>query len=142
MATEIRVPTLGESVSEATVGKWLKQAGEAVGADEPLVELETDKVAVEVPAPASGTIADIVAKEGDTLAVGGLAGAFHRRRRACGKAGAGAKACGPASAGRRTRRPNLRSKRRCRLAGGREDRRRARLSMWRQSQVRASAARC
>ena len=76
MATEIRVPTLGESISEATVGKWLKQAGEAVAADEPLVELETDKVAVEVPAPASGTIADIVAKEGDTLAVGGLLAHF------------------------------------------------------------------
>jgi 2-oxoglutarate dehydrogenase E2 component (dihydrolipoamide succinyltransferase) len=72
MAIEIRVPTLGESVAEATVGKWLKNAGDAVAADEPLVELETDKVSVEVPAPANGTLTDIVAKEGETLAVGGL----------------------------------------------------------------------
>ena len=54
MATEIRVPVLGESVVEATVGQWFKQAGDTVSADEPLVELETDKVTVEVPAPASG----------------------------------------------------------------------------------------
>ncbi|MBA4791461.1 MAG: dihydrolipoamide succinyltransferase, partial [Rhizobiales bacterium] len=54
MATEIRVPTLGESVTEATIGKWFKKPGDAVKADEPLVELETDKVTVEVPAPAAG----------------------------------------------------------------------------------------
>jgi len=72
MAIEIRVPTLGESVAEATVGKWLKKAGDAVAVDEPLVELETDKVSVEVPAPAAGTLTEIVAKEGETLAVGGL----------------------------------------------------------------------
>ena len=54
MATEIRVPELGESITEATVGQWFKSAGDAVGADEPLVELETDKVTVEVPAPAAG----------------------------------------------------------------------------------------
>ena len=58
MATEIRVPTLGESVTEATVGKWFKRAGDAIAADEPIVELETDKVTVEVPAPAAGTLAD------------------------------------------------------------------------------------
>ena len=57
MAVEIKVPTLGESVTEATVAKWFKQAGEAVAADEPLVELETDKVTVEVPAPSAGTSA-------------------------------------------------------------------------------------
>ncbi len=74
MATEIRVPTLGESVTEATIGKWFKKAGEAVAADEPLVELETDKVTVEVPAPAAGVLAEITAKEGDTVEVGALLG--------------------------------------------------------------------
>ena len=76
MATEIRVPTLGESVVEATVGQWFKQAGEAVNADEPLVELETDKVTVEVPAPASGVLSEIVVKPGETVAVGALLGAI------------------------------------------------------------------
>ncbi|OYW57917.1 MAG: hypothetical protein B7Y84_07700, partial [Azorhizobium sp. 32-67-21] len=70
MATEIRVPTLGESVSEATIGKWFKKPGDAVKADEPLVELETDKVTVEVPAPASGVLAEIVAADGTTVGVG------------------------------------------------------------------------
>ncbi|MEX0745329.1 MAG: 2-oxoglutarate dehydrogenase complex dihydrolipoyllysine-residue succinyltransferase [Phycisphaeraceae bacterium] len=76
MPTEIRVPALGESVVEATVGQWYKQAGEAVSADEPLVELETDKVTVEVPAPASGVLSEIVVKSGDTVAVGALLGAI------------------------------------------------------------------
>ena len=76
MATEIRVPTLGESVTEATVGQWYKQAGDAVTADEPLVELETDKVTVEVPAPASGVLSEIIVKAGDTVAVGSLLGAI------------------------------------------------------------------
>ena len=67
MATEIRVPTLGESVAEATIGKWLKSAGDAVAVDEPLVELETDKVSVEVPSPVAGVLAAIDAKEGDTV---------------------------------------------------------------------------
>jgi len=72
--TEIRVPTLGESVTEATIGRWFKQPGEAVAVDEPLVELETDKVTIEVPAPAAGVLADIAAKDGDTVAVGALLG--------------------------------------------------------------------
>ena len=76
MATEIRVPTLGESVTEATVGKWFKQPGEAVAADEPVVELETDKVTLEVPAPAAGTLAEITVKEGDTVEVGALLGSI------------------------------------------------------------------
>ena len=76
MATEIRVPALGESVVEATVGQWFKQAGDVVSVDEPLVELETDKVTVEVPAPASGVLADIVVNAGDTVAVGALLGAI------------------------------------------------------------------
>ncbi len=71
---EIRVPTLGESVTEATIGRWFKQAGEAVAADEPLVELETDKVTIEVPAPASGVLAEIAAKDGETVAPGALLG--------------------------------------------------------------------
>jgi 2-oxoglutarate dehydrogenase E2 component (dihydrolipoamide succinyltransferase) len=76
MATEIRVPSLGESVVEATVGQWFKQAGDAVSADEPLVELETDKVTVEVPAPASGVLSEISVKPGETVAVGALLGAI------------------------------------------------------------------
>jgi 2-oxoglutarate dehydrogenase E2 component (dihydrolipoamide succinyltransferase) len=76
MPKEIRVPSLGESVVEATVGQWFKQAGDAVAADEPLVELETDKVTVEVPAPASGVLSEIVVKSGDTVAVGALLGAI------------------------------------------------------------------
>ena len=74
MATEIRVPTLGESVSEATIGRWYKKAGDVVKADEPLVELETDKVTIEVNAPASGVLSEIVAKDGETVAPGALLG--------------------------------------------------------------------
>ena len=76
MATEIRVPTLGESVTEATVGKWFKKAGDAIAADEPIVELETDKVTVEVPAPAAGVLAEIVVQEGETVGVGALLGSI------------------------------------------------------------------
>jgi 2-oxoglutarate dehydrogenase E2 component (dihydrolipoamide succinyltransferase) len=72
--TEIRVPTLGESVTEATIGKWFKKPGDLIAVDEPLVELETDKVTIEVPAPAAGTLAAIVAKDGETVAVGALLG--------------------------------------------------------------------
>ncbi|MEN9896057.1 MAG: hypothetical protein RIR97_1909, partial [Pseudomonadota bacterium] len=74
MSTEIRVPTLGESVSEATVGSWFKKVGDTVKADEPLCELETDKVTVEVNAPASGVLLEIVAAAGQTVAPGGLLG--------------------------------------------------------------------
>jgi 2-oxoglutarate dehydrogenase E2 component (dihydrolipoamide succinyltransferase) len=76
MATDIRVPTLGESVSEATIGKWFKAAGDAIAMDEPLVELETDKVTIEVPAPAAGTLSEIAVKEGDTVEVGALLGSI------------------------------------------------------------------
>src|SRR3981189_1152434 len=71
---DIRVPTLGESVTEATIGRWFKQQGEAVAVDEPVVELETDKVTIEVPAPAAGVLSDIAAKDGSTVAVGALLG--------------------------------------------------------------------
>ena len=92
--TDIRVPTLGESVTEATIGKWFKQPGDAVAVDEPLVELETDKVTIEVPAPAAGVLGEIAAKDGETVAVGALLGQIQD--------GAAAKAAteGPAAAGR------------------------------------------
>src|SRR5712664_993509 len=76
--TEIRVPTLGESVTEATIGKWFKQLGDPVEADEPLVELETDKVTIEVPAPAAGVLSEIVAKDGETVSVGALLGQINQ----------------------------------------------------------------
>ncbi len=76
MATEIRVPSLGESIVEATVGQWFKQAGDVVSAAEPLVELETDKVTVEVPAPTSGVLSEIAVKTGETVAIGALLGAI------------------------------------------------------------------
>ena len=74
MAIEIRVPALGESISEATVGKWFKKAGEPVRADEPLVELETDKVTLEVNAPGAGVLSEITAETGQTVAIGALLG--------------------------------------------------------------------
>jgi 2-oxoglutarate dehydrogenase E2 component (dihydrolipoamide succinyltransferase) len=92
MATEIRVPTLGESVTEATVGQWLKKVGDAVKADEPLVELETDKVTLEVPAPTAGVIASIEAKDGSTVGIGALLGSINADAAAVAKAGGGAKA--------------------------------------------------
>jgi 2-oxoglutarate dehydrogenase E2 component (dihydrolipoamide succinyltransferase) len=76
MTIEIRVPTLGESVTEATIGRWFKQAGDPVAADEPIVELETDKVTLEVNAPAAGVLAEISAKNGETVGVGALLGAI------------------------------------------------------------------
>src|SRR6266852_4601907 len=92
--TEIRVPTLGESVTEATIGRWFKKAGDAVAVDEPLVELETDKVTIEVPAPSAGTLGDIIAKDGETVAVGALLGQIND-----GEAGAASKpAAAPARA--------------------------------------------
>src|SRR5712691_5730732 len=72
--TEIRVPTLGESVTEATIGRWFKKPGDAVAVDEPLVELETDKVTIEVPSPAAGVLGEIAAQDGETVAVGALLG--------------------------------------------------------------------
>jgi 2-oxoglutarate dehydrogenase E2 component (dihydrolipoamide succinyltransferase) len=76
MSKDIRVPTLGESVTEATIAKWFKKEGDAIKADEPLVELETDKVTVEVPAPVSGKLEKIVAQAGSTIAVGALLGSI------------------------------------------------------------------
>ena len=73
---EIRVPALGELVTEATIGKWFKKAGDVVAVDEPVVELETDKVTIEVPSPAAGVLTDVAAKDGETVAVGALLGAI------------------------------------------------------------------
>ncbi len=84
MVTEIRVPALGESVSEATIGQWFKKPGEAVSADEPLVELETDKVTIEVRAPGAGVLEAVSAKPGDTVQVGALLGQIGGARRAVG----------------------------------------------------------
>jgi 2-oxoglutarate dehydrogenase E2 component (dihydrolipoamide succinyltransferase) len=78
MAIEIKVPALGESVTEATVGQWFKQPGEAVKIDEPLVELETDKVTVEVPAPAAGVLADIQVEQGATVGIGSVLGSIKQ----------------------------------------------------------------
>ncbi len=90
MATDIRVPTLGESVTEATIGQWFKKVGDTVAADEPVVELETDKVTIEVPAPAAGVLEAITANPGDTVNVGALIGAI-------GAAGSSAAAAAPAA---------------------------------------------
>jgi 2-oxoglutarate dehydrogenase E2 component (dihydrolipoamide succinyltransferase) len=90
MAVEIKVPTLGESVTEATIAKWFKKVGDAVKADEPLCELETDKVTVEVPAPAAGMLSAITAEAGTTVAVGAKLGELE--------AGAAGKAAAPAAA--------------------------------------------
>ncbi len=92
MSTEIKVPTLGESVSEATIGQWFKKVGDTVAVDEPLVELETDKVAVEVPAPVAGVLEQIVANEGDNVEVGALIAVMAE-----GAAAAPAKAAEPAA---------------------------------------------
>jgi 2-oxoglutarate dehydrogenase E2 component (dihydrolipoamide succinyltransferase) len=90
MSTEVKVPALGESVSEATIGEWLKQPGEAVAADEPIVSLETDKVAIEVMAPVAGVMGSQIVKAGDTVAVGALLATIE--------AGSSAQAAVPAAA--------------------------------------------
>src|ERR1700693_1328394 len=91
---EIRVRPLGEPSPQATIGKWFKKAGDAVAVDEPLVELETDKVTIEVPAPSAGVLGEISAKDGETVAVGALLGQITD-----GAAGAAAKpAAAPAKA--------------------------------------------
>ncbi|PWV98329.1 2-oxoglutarate dehydrogenase E2 component [Hoeflea marina] len=101
MATEVRVPTLGESVSEATIGTWLKKVGDTVTVDEPLVELETDKVSIEVPSPVSGVLSEILAKDGETVEVNALLAqitAGEGAATAPAKAEAPAKAAEPATA--------------------------------------------
>jgi 2-oxoglutarate dehydrogenase E2 component (dihydrolipoamide succinyltransferase) len=90
MATDVTVPTLGESITEATLGQWLKKPGDAVKADEPIASLETDKVAVEVPSPVDGTMGETLVAEGDNVAVGAVIARIE--------AGAGAAAAAPATA--------------------------------------------
>jgi len=104
---DIRVPTLGESVTEATVGKWFKQPGDAVAVDEPLVELETDKVTLEVPAPAAGVLSEVAVKNGDTVAVGALLGQIKEGASAAPKASA--PAAKPADPPKQTPAPPQRS---------------------------------
>jgi 2-oxoglutarate dehydrogenase E2 component (dihydrolipoamide succinyltransferase) len=98
MAIEIRVPTLGESITEATVGKWFKKAGDPVQADEPLVELETDKVTLEVNAPSAGVLSEIVADTGQTVAIGALLGQVSPGAATAGAAAAPAPAAKPTAA--------------------------------------------
>src|ERR1700712_3010814 len=98
MPTETRVPTLGKSVSEATIGRWFKKPGDPVKADEPVVELETDKVTLEVNAPAAGTLGDIVAKDGETVTPGAVLGSIV-------EGGAGSQAAAPAKAAPAKRAP-------------------------------------
>ena len=74
MSIELIVPTLGESITEATVSKWLKKVGESFEADEPLVEIETDKITVEVPAPSAGVLSEITVQEGKDVSIGGVLG--------------------------------------------------------------------
>ena len=90
MATEVKVPTLGESVTEATVGAWLKRPGDTVALDEPIASLETDKVAVDVPSPVAGVLGQQLVKEGDTVGVGAVIAIIE--------AGASAGAAVPAAA--------------------------------------------
>ncbi len=98
MATEIKVPTLGESVTEATIGQWFKQPGDAVSADEPLVELETDKVTIEVPAPSAGTMGEQLVAEGDTVEVGALLAMLNEGEGGVAAPAAAAAASAPAAA--------------------------------------------
>src|SRR5215469_8581260 len=97
MATEIKVPALGESVTEATVAKWLKKVGDPVKVDDPLVELETDKVTLEVNATAAGMLAAIAVPEGGNVAVGGVLGTIGD--------GAAAAAAAPAKAPAKAEKP-------------------------------------
>ena len=105
MAIEIKVPALGESVTEATVGQWFKQPGDPVAVDEPLVELETDKVTIEVPAPAAGVLAAIKVPQGTTVAVGSVLGAIANAGAQPGAANEGAALPTPARPTPQRRRP-------------------------------------
>ena len=98
MATEVKVPTLGESVSEATVGEWLKQPGDAVAADEPIASLETDKVAVDVPSPVAGVMGEHVVAVGDTVEVGAVIAVIEEGSGAARSKPAAAKEATPAPA--------------------------------------------
>ncbi len=98
MATEVQVPVLGESITEATVGEWLKQPGDAVALDEPIASLETDKVAIEVPAPVAGILGEHIAKAGDTVSVGAVITVINEGAAANAASPIAAKAAAPAPA--------------------------------------------
>ncbi|HZV57002.1 MAG TPA: 2-oxoglutarate dehydrogenase complex dihydrolipoyllysine-residue succinyltransferase [Sphingobium sp.] len=98
MATEVKVPALGESVTEATVGQWLKKPGDAVKMDEPIASLETDKVAVEVPSPVAGVLGELLVKEGDTVNVGAVIATVEAGGAGASAAPAKAPAAQPAAA--------------------------------------------
>ena len=98
MSTEVKVPTLGESVAEATIGEWLKKPGEAVALDEPIASLETDKVAVEVPSPVAGVMGQQLAAVGDTVNVGAVIATIEAGGAAASPAPAKAEAAAPAPA--------------------------------------------
>src|SRR6188472_3248346 len=98
MTVEIKVPAMGESVTEATISKWFKKEGDAVKRDEPLLELETDKVTVEVPSPADGAIESISAQAGATVSVGALLGAIAEGQAGSSAAAPKAEAPKPAAA--------------------------------------------
>src|SRR5450755_3671794 len=98
MSIEIKVPAMGESVTEATVARWFKKEGDAVKRDEPLLELETDKVTVEVPAPADGAIESISVKAGDTVQVGSILGSIAEGQAGAASAKPAAKVEAPAPA--------------------------------------------
>ena len=97
MPTDVTVPTLGESITEATLGQWLKQPGDPVRADEPIASLETDKVAVEVPSPVAGTLGEQLVKEGDTVSVGAVIARMTERAAPAAKTEAPAVAASPAA---------------------------------------------
>ena len=122
MTIEIKVPALGESVTEATVGQWFKKPGEAVKVDEPLVELETDKVTVEVPAPAAGVLADIKVEQGATVGIGSVLGSIKEGAGAAAKPAASQPAAAAPAAERRPRQPPPKPRAGC---GARRQRRHA-----------------
>jgi 2-oxoglutarate dehydrogenase E2 component (dihydrolipoamide succinyltransferase) len=95
---DIRVPTLGESVTEATIGRWFKHPGDAVAVDEPVVELETDKVTIEVPAPAAGVLSEILVKDGETVAPGALLGQIKEGAAGVAKSAAASATAAPPAA--------------------------------------------
>ena len=99
MATDVKVPALGESITEGTLAQWLKKPGDAVAADEPIASLETDKVSVEVPSPVAGTLSETVVKEGDTVAVGAVIARIDESGKAAEPAAATATPVNPAGAG-------------------------------------------
>ncbi|MFT7046351.1 MAG: 2-oxoglutarate dehydrogenase E2 component (dihydrolipoamide succinyltransferase), partial [Celeribacter sp.] len=99
MSVEIRVPTLGESVTEATVATWFKKPGDAVAVDEMLCELETDKVTVEVPSPSAGTLGEIIAGEGETVGVDALLATLNAGSGAAPAPTAASAAAAPAASG-------------------------------------------